>query len=608
MKNEISKKINELLALAKRNHLNNNFVEAQKFYEEILSINSTHFETIFFLGTLKAQTKKFEEAKELLKKAIKIKPEIPDLHNNMGLILMEIKDYDQSLISFKKAIQINPKFSVAFNNLGTVYMGLGKVDEAIKNFQQSIKINPNNSDSYNNLGRIYNDQNQTNKAKEFFNKSLEINSKNLQALNNLGNLYKNIGQIESAEKYFYKAIEINPKFFDTYNNLMVMYERTNLNDKFKEIIDKANKIFVSNNIIKLFLGHYLFKIKKFNESIECLSQLSFSKNQSNRERLKCLILAKNYDKLSKTKLAFEFFKKTNEINLSKKKDNVNKDDTLNVISKRFEFYKNEKFYDKPLKDPNNQSREPIFLIGFPRSGTTLLDTILRSHPSIEVIEEKPLIEKLITSLHNYTHGNFNNLKNLDKNQIKSLQDQYYKNLSKYKNSSSGAQIFIDKMPLNIIHVGEIVRIFPNAKFILALRHPCDSVLSCFMQSFKLNSAMANFLDIENTAYIYNEVMKLWDKYTELFSINLHEVKYEDVINNFNITIKDTLNFLNLPWSDDVEKFYNTADKRSLISTPSYDQVNQPIYKDSINRWKKYEPEISNILPTLKPWIKKFNYE
>ena len=93
----------------------------------------------------------------------------------------------------------------------------------------------------------------------------------------------------------------------------------------------------------------------------------------------------------------------------------------------------------------------------------------------------------------------------------------------------------------------------------------------------------------------------------LFSVNLHIIKYENVINNFNSTIKNTLNFLNLTWSNDVKKFYDTADKRKLISTPSYDQVNQPLYSDSVNRWKKYDNKISNILPTLEPWIKEFDY-
>ena len=172
MGNENSIKINELLASAKQHHQNNNLVDALKFYEEILSFDSKNFEAIFFLGVLKAQTKKFEEAKELLKKAIKIKPEMPDLYNNMGLILREMKDYDQSLISFKKEKQINPEFSVEFNNIGVVYKDLEYIDESEKNFLKSIKINSNNSDPYNNLVIIYNNQNKTDKSKDFFYKDL----------------------------------------------------------------------------------------------------------------------------------------------------------------------------------------------------------------------------------------------------------------------------------------------------------------------------------------------------------------------------------------------------------------------------------------------------
>ena len=163
------------------------------------------------------------------------------------------------------------------------------------------------------------------------------------------------------------------------------------------------------------------------------------------------------------------------------------------------------------------------------------------------------------------------------------------------------------MPLNIIYVGEIIKIFPNAKFILALRHPYDSVLSCFMQNFELNNSMANFLDIESAAKFYDGVMKLWFQYTKIFSLDLNIVKYEDIVNNFDLVVKDTLKFLNLSWSDDVKKFYETANNRNLISTPSYDQVNKPIYTDSLNRWVKYKTEIKSIIPILEPWLKKFDY-
>ena len=163
------------------------------------------------------------------------------------------------------------------------------------------------------------------------------------------------------------------------------------------------------------------------------------------------------------------------------------------------------------------------------------------------------------------------------------------------------------MPLNIIHVGEIVRIFPDAKFILSIRHPCDCILSCFMQSFFLNDSMANFTDLESTSKYYNKVMTLWQQYLKVFKVKYHLIRYEDLVKNFETSVKKLLNFLDLEWSDSVNKFYETAKGRGKISTPSYNQVNKPIYSKSVGRWKNYEKEFTEIYPIIEPWIKNFNY-
>tara|TARA_B100001029_G_scaffold65205_1_gene52809 strand:- start:242 stop:550 length:309 start_codon:yes stop_codon:yes gene_type:complete len=102
-------------------------------------------------------------------------------------------------------------------------------------------------------------------------------------------------------------------------------------------------------------------------------------------------------------------------------------------------------------------------------------------------------------------------------------------------------------------------------------------------------------------------MTLWEKYLNVLKINYHTIKYEDVVSNFEVSIKKLLEFLELPWSENVTKFYETAEKRGIISTPSYDQVNKPLYSKSINRWKNYESQFSNILPILKPWIERYGY-
>ena len=247
------------------------------------------------------------------------------------------------------------------------------------------------------------------------------------------------------------------------------------------------------------------------------------------------------------------------------------------------------------------------MVGFQRSGTTLLDNILRSHDSIEVIEEKPIVGNFVTSINQKINSNFQNLKSINEDNLKEFRKIYFDYREKYINKKDNTKIYIDKMPLNIIHVGEIVRIFPNAKFIVTLRHPYDCVLSCFMQNFKLNNANANFLDLKDAANFYNSVMNLWEQYINVFKVNYHIIKYEDIVLDFEKSVQKVLNFLDLPWSNNVFEFYKTAQNRNKISSSSYDQVIKPIYSKSVYKWKKYEKQLAEILPILKPWVNKFNY-
>ena len=272
-----------------------------------------------------------------------------------------------------------------------------------------------------------------------------------------------------------------------------------------------------------------------------------------------------------------------------------------------------KFFTKPNvnKWSNSKSsdkrQDPTFLIGFPRSGTTLLDTILDSHPMIEVLEEKNMVEKFINSLSELPSGGLEDLKNMQGDQLKKIRDTYFNSLETIVKNKVNSKLYIDKLPLNIIYAGEIFRIFPNAKFILSLRHPCDCVLSCFMQNFKLNDAMANFLNLDDTAYLYDSVMNLWIQYTSIFSINYYEIKYENIVENLELTVRSVLNFLELPWDNSVLEYLKTAKKRDRIVTPSYTQVIKPIYSHASGRWKRYIKKTSNVYSILEPWIKKFNY-
>lgn len=593
--------LNELLKKGLEYHKNNKFIEALEIYKKILIEDSNHFETNFYMGTLLAQTKKFTEASSHIIKAIKIKPEIAELHNNLGLIYKELNEFKKSISCFEEAIKISPKFAMAYNNLGIVNWDLNKFEDAEKNFLKSAELNSENSETYNYLGLIYRKKD-FERAKYYFEKCLKLNPKNFIVLNNLGNLYKNFGNAEISEKYFTEAISINENYFDAYNNLMDLFDKTNQNDNFLNIINKSKIIFNNNSIISLFYGLYLFKTKNYHKSITTLEKISFNNNELNRERLRSQILAKNYDKIKNYDAAFDHFTKTNQINLLNKDQNIDKNRIIEVINERIKSLDQIKTINKKEDLTINSNHQLVFMIGFPRSGTTLLDTILRSHELIEVLEEKPIVPKLIVSLKKKVGNNFNNI---TKEHISLLQNEYFENIKNY--SSNNKKIIIDKMPLNIIYTAEIFKIFPKAKFIISLRHPVDTVLSCYMQSFKLNDAMANFLNLEDSAKMYDKIMTLWIKCIEKLDIDYHEVKYESLVKDFDKTVQETLKFINVEWSDEVIKFYDTAKKRGFISTPSYDQVNQPIYKDSLNRWKNYQNHTKNIFPILDRWIKKFNY-
>jgi hypothetical protein len=168
-------------------------------------------------------------------------------------------------------------------------------------------------------------------------------------------------------------------------------------------------------------------------------------------------------------------------------------------------------------------------------------------------------------------------------------------------------LLIDKLPLNVIHCGLIHRLFPEAKLILAARHPCDVCLSCFMQTFKPNAAMASCFRLEDTAALYDAAMRLWRQYTRVLALDYHVVKYERLVDDFEGEARRLLEFLDIPWHDAVLDHAQGALRRGRISTPSYHQVARPVYRRACHRWRKYERHLTPILDTLEPHIRWLGY-
>ena len=575
-------------------------------YKIALKIEPNNAQVFNNLGITFKKLGDHQKAIESFKKSIKIKNDFAEAYNNLALSLKEDNKLQDAISNLKKAISIKADYTEAFYNLGNTLTALGEFNEAIQMFKKAIKLNPSYFDALNNMGATYNLLKDYRKAHESISEAMKISPNVADAHNNLGTAELNLDNEDRAIQSYKNAIEIDPKYVMAYSNLCSLYERSNNLNKFQKVLLKADREGLSHNEeIKFRKGQLYSRNKDFQNSIVFLEQVNDSKISNKMKIEKYELLGKDYDKSKNYQLAFNCFKKSNLIVKSSLETKLfHPEKYLNEVEQLIQSYS--KFKDKKWDETTeNTEITPIFLIGFPRSGTTLLDNILSSHTNIFSLEEKPMIANVKKALNKI--ATFENLNELNKINIEKLRSAYIDELLKYTSIKNlNGKIFIDKLPLSIIDIGLILRIFPRARFILAIRHPLDCILSCFMQTFNLNDAMANFLDLKNAAQLYNRSMKLFDIYNSNFKLNYHLIKYENLIESIKNETSELLKFLGLEWEKEIDNYRNNALAKK-INTPSYNQVTEKIYKRASGRWKNYKNEIEDIIPDVEFWIEKWGY-
>ncbi len=544
--------------------------EAAKYYQSCLKQGSNDHRILCNYGIILRGYGKFEEAEYLQRKAIEIKPDFANAYINLGNVLQDRGKLQEAERSTRKAIELKPDFANAYINLGNILLKRGKLKEAEEITHKAISLKPNSAQAYLNLGVIL----------------------------------KDLGKLEEAQLSTRKVIELKPDFTEAYFNLFKHYEQVNnltkLGESLKEFIDLE---IIKNELI-LFRARLAFRNKEDKTALKLINSISnewIEKSNNSKKILFWSYKAFIEEKLGNFDNAYFCFKKSQE-DISYKL--FRKDVFLNYI---ISYKKN--IIHKRIKNNNlnNKIQEPnlSFLIGFPRSGTTLLDTILRSHPKIEVIEEKPLISNIEKYIEEELNTKLDNLYSLSDNNIIILRKKYFESVKKYTHRQSN--LIIDKLPLNTITLPLINILFPNAKIIFTHRHPYDTVLSCFQQSFRPNSAMTNLVSLKSSSIMYDQVMECWDIYKNNLSLNFITSKYENLIEDFhNHTVK-ILEFLDIEWDDNIKNYRKTALERDQINTPSSSQVVQPLYKSSIEKWKNYEKYFEDCHHYLEKWVSYFNY-
>ena len=224
------------------------------------------------------------------------------------------------------------------------------------------------------------------------------------------------------------------------------------------------------------------------------------------------------------------------------------------------------------------------------------------HPGVEVLEEEPTLRHAAELLADYPR-----LPEASAELVAAARDAYFDEVAKRTPMAPG-KLVVDKNPLAMAALPMIRRMFPDAKIILAVRHPLDVALSCFTTNFKLNDGMSSFLRLDTTAELYDLCFSYFDRVQQLLPLPTHTVIYEKVVADRERELASLLDFLGLDWTDEILDHQKTALERGRIKTASYAQVAEPIYSRSWGRWRNYRAHLEPVVPVLKPWIERFDYE
>ena len=586
--------------------LNNGQIqEALKKTESLLS-NFPDSPLLFNLrGACFKSMNNLEKAAESFEHAINAKPDFSEALFNLGITLKELGRIDSSIESYEKAIAIKPAYPDAHNNLGNLLLANRQLDSATDHFEWAIAFKPDFEEAYNNLGIVKREQNKTEQAIENFKKAITINPEYSQAYLNLGLSFKDLGQMDNAVNCYKELISKKPSFAQGHFNLGIAYKELGLIDNAVESLEMAITINPDYALAYYNLGslnQYIFSDLQLHK----MQSLLASKQLIPNDRINLsFALAKVNEDLGDHN---EFFKYLNEGNRLRRKElnySLDKIKSNHLVIRQL-------FNIKPqaidnLVSTQEKCKRPIFIVGMPRSGSTLVEQILASHRMVHGAGEFQALRKILnpivreylnqkspkaSALVGDQRMEISKLNKLSKEKYKLINNEYLDMVSKLNFSEN---IFTDKSLLNFQFIGFILTAFPNAKIIHLKR---DARAICW-SIYKNNLPQKgigfgnNFNDLSEFYNLYTKLMNFWH---ELYPEKIYDLVYENLTKNQEKETKKLLKYCDLDWDENCLNFHNT--KRE-VKTASVLQVRKKMYQGSSEAWKEYEAHLEPLLNGLR---------
>ncbi len=517
--------------------------------------------------------------------------------NNLGNARRLAGDIEGSVMALEKAAALNSVSPPIRLNYASALALVGRVDDAEAELRQMAEDFPQDTKALRELHAILKELGREEPALEAIEAASKRDPADLELLLALASQRLNLLHTEAAEEAYRKAVEREPGNSLANLGLAVVFELTNRTGELSNLVDEAQKRGVGEDVLNFIRAFDYRRQKKFDEGLAALEKVPDELETARR----CHLLGQLEEGAGHYDEAFAAFARMNEIQRGDPSRPEERAAAYRTVVRNQREAISAEWLKGWREDASKSDRpSPAFLVGFPRSGTTLLDTMLMGHPNVEVLEEEPTLLKASKILP------FDALADASDQQIEEARSKYFRVASERTPLAPG-KLLIDKNPLSMNALPTIRRLFPDARIILALRHPCDVVFSCYATNFKLNDGMSNFLGLDTAAELYDLSFSYFEKAQGLLGLPVHTVVYENVVGDRESELRSLLDFLDLEWSDDVLDHESTALSRGRIKTASYAQVAQPIYSQAAGRWTNFRTHLEPVLPVLEPWVAKFGY-
>ena len=601
------------------------FDEAEKCCRRVIAINPNVPLAHYNLGIALQRQEKIDQAIECFKQAQRLKPDFAEAYNELGVVLQSKGQAEAAVEAYGKAARLKPGYAEAYHNLGAVLRLLGRNEEALANFQLAMKYRPDHIETHCQIASVYADLKRPNEAITHYQIAIKARPDDAQLLNSLAGAFMerlaSIDDLAEAERCYREALRLRPDLILLYINLTVLLRNTGRHDEAKICFQQILELDPGNVEAIAGMANVLEYKGEYEEAYKLLEPLLANKNINSHVAICFGSVARHVDRRAEAvailesqaqeplsprelrNIHFQCGKLYDEMREYEKAfDHFHLAHSLAVAD--FDMKRHEKLIDDLIdvfsadKNPRRprariRSEVPVFIVGMPRSGTTLVEQILASHPDVFGAGELGDIQKIVATLPAVIGTSTPYPRCVDELKQEALDELSQGYLSVLANFSPTAKRVTDKMPHNFLNLGIISLLFPNARVIHCRRDPIDTCLSIYCLPF--NTAHPYTDNLAHLGVYYLQYLRLMAHWKSVLSIPVLEIQYEDLIGDQERWSRKLVEFCGLEWDDRCLRFYET--NRSA-STHSYDQVRRPIYKKSVARWKNYEQHLGPLIAAL----------